>query len=171
LIELLIVVAIILIIAAIAVPNLLKSKMAANEASAASSLRTVSTANVTYSSTYNEGFAGTLGALGPPAAGGTDSSANANLIDSTLAGGLGSTADTSVKSGYTFTYVPSVAPPTTAAPNPDYSLMATPVGPGSTGTSTFCVDQTNVVLKDATGATKAGTASGCPAQSATFVPM
>jgi type IV pilus assembly protein PilA len=57
LIELLIVVAIILIIAAIAVPNLVKSKMAANEASAAASLRTIGTANVTYSSTYNIGFA------------------------------------------------------------------------------------------------------------------
>ena len=67
LIELLIVVAIILIIAAIAVPNLLRSRMAANEASAASAERTVATANVTYSSTYNLGFAGSLAQLGPTA--------------------------------------------------------------------------------------------------------
>jgi prepilin-type N-terminal cleavage/methylation domain-containing protein len=59
LIELLIVVAIILIIAAIAIPNLLRSRMAANESSAAGSLRAVATANVTYSTTYNAGFAGT----------------------------------------------------------------------------------------------------------------
>ena len=69
LIELLIVVAIILIIAAIAVPNLLKSKMAANEASAAASSRTIGTGNVTYSSTYNIGYAGTLAQLGPTSAG------------------------------------------------------------------------------------------------------
>ncbi|MCH8266735.1 MAG: prepilin-type N-terminal cleavage/methylation domain-containing protein [Acidobacteria bacterium] len=66
LIELLIVVAIILIIAAIAVPNLLRSRMAANEASAASALRTLGTANITYSSTYNIGFAGLLAHLGLP---------------------------------------------------------------------------------------------------------
>src|ERR1035437_11203597 len=80
LIELLIVVAIILIIAAIAVPNLLKSKMAANEASAAASLRTIGTGNVTYSSTYNIGYAGSLGAMGPPVAGTAASLANAGLM-------------------------------------------------------------------------------------------
>ena len=171
LIELLIVVAIILIIAAIAVPNLLKSKMAANEASAASSARTIDTGNVTYSSTYNIGFAGTMGALGPPAAGGASSSANADLIDSVLSAGLASTADVSTKSGYSFTYVPSVAAPTTAAPNPTFALNATPVGPGSSGTSTFCTDQTNVVRKDATGAAPGGTGTGCPTGGATLLPM
>ncbi len=60
LIELLIVVAIILIIAAIAIPNLLRSRMAANEASAVGSIRTVNTAEVTFNSTYNDGFANTL---------------------------------------------------------------------------------------------------------------
>src|SRR4029434_4553377 len=66
LIELLIVVAIILIIAAIAIPNLLRSKMSANEASAVGSLRTLHTACVTSQSTYNAGFAPTLAALGGP---------------------------------------------------------------------------------------------------------
>ncbi len=56
LIELLIVVAIILIIAAIAIPNLMRSRMAANEASAVGSLRTINTAQVTYSTTYGTGF-------------------------------------------------------------------------------------------------------------------
>ena len=56
LIELLIVVAIILIIAAIAIPNLLRSRIAANQASAVGSLRTLNTAEITYSSTYNVGF-------------------------------------------------------------------------------------------------------------------
>src|SRR5438094_8975810 len=66
LIELLIVVAIILIIAAIAIPNLLRARIAANEASAVSSLRTINTAEVTYSTTYpTVGYAATLAALGP----------------------------------------------------------------------------------------------------------
>src|SRR5437764_10190965 len=83
LIELLIVVAIILIIAAIAIPNLIKSKMAANEASAVGSLRTINTAEQTYSSTYGTGFTdlATLGSSG--------------IVDAVLAGGK--------KSGYSLT--------------------------------------------------------------------
>ena len=72
LIELLIVVAIILIIAAIAIPNLLRSRIAANEASAVGSLRTINTAEVTYASTYpSNGFASALTTLGPPSGGGS----------------------------------------------------------------------------------------------------
>jgi prepilin-type N-terminal cleavage/methylation domain-containing protein len=152
LIELLIVVAIILIIAAIAVPNLLRSRMAANESSAAASLRTIATANVTYSSTYNVGYAGALTALAPSTA---PTSAAADLLDSVL-----STA-TPVKSGYTFTYVPSNAAPTAASPNPSFSVGATPVGPGSSGTSTFCTDQTNVVGRNTTGTAPGNTGTGC----------
>src|SRR6058998_2008150 len=66
LIELLIVVAIILIIAAIAIPNLLRSKIAANESSAVGSVRTIGTAEVTYSSSWGSGFAATIQALGGP---------------------------------------------------------------------------------------------------------
>src|SRR6266581_586312 len=90
LIELLIVVAIILLIAAIAIPNLVRSKMAANESSAVSSLRTLTTAQATYSSMYGVGFATTYAELGP----GNNTCATANLIDPTLAGGS--------KSGYNF---------------------------------------------------------------------
>jgi type IV pilus assembly protein PilA len=165
LIELLIVVAIILIIAAIAVPNLLKSKMAANEASAVAAGRTIGTSNITYTSTYNVGFAGTLGALGPPAAGAPSSSANADLIDTVLAGGSGGAAITATKSGYTFNYVagPSGATPTTAAPNGAFSVEAVPVSAGSSGTSTFCLDQTNVIRKDPAGGATAADATGCSA--------
>src|SRR3974390_3391482 len=91
LIELLIVVAIILIIAAIAIPNLLRSRMAANEASAVGSIRTLNTASVTYNSTYGNGFPPSLATLGGT---GTVSCNNAELIDIVLAGGT--------KSGYTF---------------------------------------------------------------------
>ena len=98
LIELLIVVAIILIIAAIAIPNLLRSRIAANEASAVGSLRTINTAEVTYASTYPaQGFAATLGALGPGSST-TATSTNANLLDSVL----GCTTQPCTKSGYVF---------------------------------------------------------------------
>ncbi len=138
LIELLIVVAIILIIAAIAVPNLLRSRMAANESSAAGSLRTISTSNVTYSTSYNIGFAGTLASLGPAA--GAATSAAADLIDGTLAAGT--------KSGYIFTYGAPAAAPTVVAPNATYTTNGLPVGADTTGVSSFCIDQTNVVRKD-----------------------
>src|SRR3989449_5415705 len=85
LIELLIVVAIILIIAAIAIPNLLRSRIAANEASATATLRTLNTSEVTYASTYNSGFTDTLTKLGAPASG-QPTSANADLVDPILAG-------------------------------------------------------------------------------------
>src|SRR5579872_5502027 len=105
LIELLIVVAIILIIAAIAIPNLMRSRIAANQASAVGSLRTFNTAEVTYASTYNSGYSATLGYLGPPASGSMPTSTAAGLVDSVLSGGS-STSTGSVKSGYSFTYSP-----------------------------------------------------------------
>ena len=117
LIELLIVVAIILIIAAIAIPNLLRSRMAANEASAVGSLRTINTAQVTFQSTYGIGY-GTLAALTcvPLLVGAASPSvALACLIDSNLGGGT--------KSGYTFTSRP---PSTARARLPARSLTSTP---------------------------------------------
>src|ERR1700683_2822910 len=84
LIELLIVVAIILIIAAIAIPNLLRARIAANESSAVSSVRTMNTAQVTYQSTYpTVGYSSTIAILGPSASTGctTPASTNACLVD------------------------------------------------------------------------------------------
>jgi len=98
LIELLIVVAIILIIAAIAIPNLLRARIAANEASAVSSLRTINTAEVTYSTTYpTVGYAATLAALGPANAtcSAGPAQANACMLDFNLG-----SAATIAKSGY-----------------------------------------------------------------------
>src|SRR5712692_8726227 len=100
LIELLIVVAIILIIAAIAIPNLLRSKMAANEASAVASLRTYNTSIVAYQTTYQTDPATNLAQLGPST---TPSSAAADLVDNLL----GVAAPT--KSGYTFVYTAGTA--------------------------------------------------------------
>ncbi len=161
-IELLIVVAIVLIITTIAVPNLLRSKMAANESSAAASCRTLATANATYNSSYQVGYAGSLGALGPPAAGTAASSANANIIDSVLAGGTGGAAMSSTQKGYSFTYAsgPAGAAPTMTAPNLTFSVLAVPVA-RTTGTSTFCVDQSSVVKKDPAGSTSGPAAGGC----------
>src|ERR1700677_2948003 len=93
LIELLIVVAIILIIAAIAIPNLLRARIAANEASAVGSVLTIPTAQVTFSSTWGVGFATSLTALGSPGACVTPVVTAACLIDPILTSGI--------KSGYT----------------------------------------------------------------------
>ena len=157
LIELLIVVAIILIIAAIAVPNLLRSRMAANESSAAVSMRTISTANITYSSVYGIGYAQTFSFLGPDSSNpGVTSSAFADLIDSTLRTGL--------KSGYDFnTY--DVVDANTDGIFDTYTEVAVPILPQQTGNSTFCVDHSNIILKDPSGVnTVAGSpGGGCPA--------
>ena len=152
LIELLIVVAIILIIAAIAIPNLLRSRIAANQASAVGSLRTLNTAEVTYSTTYNTGYSATLSDLGPPAASSpTPTSTAAGLIDEVLAGmstpgGNATTAQTSQKSGYQFVY----APGSTTAPVTTYSFTASPISPGTTGTNYYYTDQSGVIRQNST---------------------
>jgi len=98
LIELLIVVAIILIIAAIAIPNLLRARMAANESAAASSIRTINTAEVSYYTTYpTTGYSADLKSLGG-AAPCTPAIANACLIDESLATASAAPG----KSGYLF---------------------------------------------------------------------
>jgi type IV pilus assembly protein PilA len=148
LIELLIVVAIILIIAAIAIPNLLRSKMAANEASAVGSLRTITTASVTYSSTYGNGYAPTLGALGGAATTTTATCNTSLLIDSVLS--AAGTGNVSVKSGYTFTYTPGTAiapagPGCTNAGLNTYTITALPVTVGTTGQRGFFTDPSGVM--------------------------
>jgi type IV pilus assembly protein PilA len=105
-IELLIVVAIILLIAAIAVPNLIHSRMAANESSAVASIRTVNTAQTSYSWSWSNGLAADLDFLGEPA-GAAATSNNAEIIDPVL-----SANNASVESGYTFTLGPGVMPVT-----------------------------------------------------------
>ncbi len=129
LIELLIVVAIILIIAAIAIPNLLRSKMAANESSAAASVRSIVTAQVTYSSTYGLGYAPSLKELG---SGATvpcvATSAASCLIDSVLSSGT--------KSGFN---VATIGTATT------FVASAVPSTLNVTGNKAFCADETLVV--------------------------
>jgi len=150
LIELLIVVAIILIIAAIAIPNLLRSRIAANQASAVGSLRTLNTAEITYATTYNTGYTSSLGDLGPPAAGSNPTSTAAGLIDSVLSGSAqgGSTATTAAKSGYQFTYTPA-ATDTSGRINL-YGITATPISVGTTGTNYYYTDQSGVIRQNST---------------------
>jgi type IV pilus assembly protein PilA len=141
LIELLIVVAIILIIAAIAIPNLLRSKMAANESSAVGSLRTINTAEVTYATAYpNVGYSSTLQQLGGAAvacaAAGGAAPANACLIDNVLATAI---AIPSAKSGYFFNLQPGAVVGTT------YTVQGIPATPGTTGQRYFFTDQTGVI--------------------------
>ena len=143
LIELLIVVAIILIIAAIAIPNLLKSRIAANQASAVGSLRTMNTSEVTYSTTYTTGFSPDLVSLGPPASGNA-SATSAGMIDSVLAAG--------VKSGYSFTYTTTVSG---TGRYDTYTINANPSTPGTTGTNYYFTDQTNVIRQNSTAAAAA----------------
>ena len=144
LIELLIVVAIILIIAAIAIPNLLRSKMAANEASAVGSLRTLNTASVEYSTSYG-GYPSNLTVLGPIASGGTASSGLADLVDSVLSSGI--------KSGYTFAL--TVGTSDANGNVLSYHTTATPTSPGTTGQRYFYSDQSGVIRANSAGAATA----------------
>jgi type IV pilus assembly protein PilA len=136
LIELLIVVAIILVIAAIAIPSLLRSRIAANEASAVGSLRAINNAEVTYNTSYNN-YTCTLATLGPPSGGGSPSSTGASIIDATLASGT--------KSGYTFTAgTCNVSGSFTTS----YQWLADPSSPGTSGTRHFCTDDSFNVKVD-----------------------
>ncbi len=141
LIELLIVVAIIGIIAAIAIPNLLASRRAANEGSAQQSLRTMSSAEATYKSTAGNGQYGDV-----------DSLVQQNLIDSVLGSSSG-------KSGYNFTTGSAPAASTT-----DFVIAAAPMtisGVTATGTREFCIDQSGVLTaKTAASSTVATSCSG-----------
>jgi len=150
LIELLIVVAIILIIAAIAIPNLLRSRIAANQASAVGSLRTLNTAEVTYATTYNTGYSGTLGDLGPATAGNSPTATAAGLIDEVLSGQNpgGSAATVSSKSGYTFTY--TAGGTDTSGRINTYGITATPISVGTTGTNYYFTDMSGVIRQNST---------------------
>jgi len=123
LIELLVVVAIILIIAAIAIPNLIKAKISANEAAAASGIHAINTAEITYQSANPTiGFSALLADLGPSGGG---------YLDAVLAGGQ--------KSGYQYTYAPIGT-----TPYLQYTLTVDPLSRGVTGSRSFYSDETNV---------------------------
>lgn len=124
----------IMIIAAIAIPNLLRARMAANEASATVSLRVLATACETYKAQYG-GYPRALANLGPSDSPSADA---AGLIDVTLASGR--------ESGYVFDYSPvKTEGNRIAAPITTYGASADPIVPNSTGTRHFFIDQTMVI--------------------------
>jgi len=141
LIELLLVVSVILIISAIAVPNFLRSRLRANEASAVASLRVINTAAITYSITYPDlGFPAQLTILGgvnPCSASSTQSC----LIDDILAQGT--------KAGYSFSWTGDGA-----VPSVSFVDTGIPQSIGSSGQNMYCSDQTGVIHYDPSG-------SGC----------
>jgi type IV pilus assembly protein PilA len=145
LIELLIVVAIILIIAAIAIPNLMRARMSANESSAASSIRTINTAEVSYLTAYpSVGFTAlsNLGGASPC----TPSTTTGCFLDNFLATSAG--AGTNGKDGFTFALT---------ATSSTYTSDAEPVTLNTTGTRSFCSDQTGLIyFLAANGCTPAG---------------
>jgi len=154
LIELLIVVAIILIIAAIAIPNLMQARVFSNEAAAASQLRTVNTAEVSYSTAYSAVGYGTLAALGGSAVPCVPDSGNACLIDNSLATNYNGNG----KNGYNFML-------TLTNSNGNYAATAYPISVGTGGNNSFCSIEDGVVRKDTTGANDSSynTCAGVPA--------
>src|SRR5258708_13850596 len=140
LIELLIVVAIILIIAAIAIPNLLRARMQANEASAAASLHALNTAEISYSSAFPTiGFSASLSNLGDGGVSPCPGSATASCyIDPNLASGP--------KTGYVFTY----AQDTTSTPSLHYTVNVDPTSRGTSGQRSFFSSDNNVTRYNTT---------------------
>jgi len=124
---------IILMIAAIAIPNLLRSRLAANEASAIGSLRSINIGEEKYATTYAGGFSRDLTSLDGD--GNQRSKNSAGLIDSMLAGGT--------KSGYRFTYAAGSDDPKSGITS--YTIHADPIKPGSTGESYYFTDQTGII--------------------------
>ncbi len=147
LIELLIVVAVILIIAAIAIPNLLRSKIAANEASAVASMRAYNTSIVAYETTYVTAPTTDLSSLGPAT---TPSSTAADLVDNLLG------VAAPVKSGYAFTYTPGAASASGIVAS--YSILAVPLSAG-TGQRQFFTDETGVIRQTTDGSTPSATST------------
>ena len=164
LIELLIVVAVILIIASIAIPNMMRAKMAANQSAAVGDLRTIASAEANFSSTYNDGYTLTLVQLGGPI--GSNTCANANMIDNVLGG-----SDPSQKSGYTFTFTASgvaqlvagIPAACGASGDTGFEVSAVPITVNTTGTASYCIDDGGAVRVDSAGGAGANGVYPCPA--------
>lgn len=131
-----------LVVGAIAIPNLLRARIAANDASAVASVRTANVAQITYQSTYpQKGYAHDLASLGPDPSGSDKiSSQHASLIDSTLGGGDCKAGSWCVKAGYRFMITTSCK----VLPCIDYLVLATPVS-SNTGTKNFCATSDAVI--------------------------
>jgi prepilin-type N-terminal cleavage/methylation domain-containing protein len=139
LIELLIVVAVILIIAAIAIPNLIRARIAANEGAAVSSIRTIMTAEAAYNTSYPDiGYAPSLVDLAGAGSPCSPSSSNACLIDTVLAAGT--------KSGYIFNATGGT--PNSLGSNTTFEVGTAPISPNITGVRRFCGTNDNMIRYD-----------------------
>ena len=138
LIELLVVVGIILIIAAFALPNLLRSKLSANEASAAATLRVLFSAENLYVGAYNV-YSPDLTSLGPATPGTAPNSSAADLADRVLSGQIAGQAAQFDKAGYRFRYTPI------GNPAKQFAITADPISRGATGQHSFYMDQSGVI--------------------------
>jgi type IV pilus assembly protein PilA len=139
---------VVLIVAAIAIPNLLRARMAANAASAVGSLRTIETAAGTYRATYRNGFPPSLQTLGSDGSGAPNCN-GAQLIDPALASGA--------KNGYEFTYRLGFLPPESAGASPtrpkgcdiaglpSFEVHADPITRGTTGQQSFYMDDSGII--------------------------
>jgi prepilin-type N-terminal cleavage/methylation domain-containing protein len=130
--EVFIVVAIILILAAIEIPNLWRARMAANQAAAAASMRAIQTAEAVYAATYGNGYTTQLSQLGPPGSGTPSTSIAAGLLDKLLAGGS--------KGGYRYIYIPG---PVTDGKISSFTVKAVPAAPCETGFVSYTVNSSD----------------------------
>lgn len=145
LLELTVVVGVILTIAAIAVPNFLRSKVAANEASAVSSIRIIHSVQIAYSTQYPAlGFSDTLAKLGPPPAGQVANPTRAALLDSEL----GCNAQPCRKHGYEFNIEQ-----TETVPISSFRITAVPMEVGRSGHRGFCGSVSGMITVDLKGGT------------------
>jgi prepilin-type N-terminal cleavage/methylation domain-containing protein len=160
LIELLIVVAIILIIAAIAIPNLLRAKISANESSAVGSVRNIITAQASYSAAYPEyGYGKNLVFLGqnggPNCPNGPDPVLGACLLDSVLAANANP-----IKSGYYFSVTAdnqdAVADANGIKAYHGFTIAAVPVKFNQSGVRDFCAGEDGVMRQNPNAADAAG---------------
>lgn len=148
LIELLIVITIILIIVAIALPNYHHVQMSGNETAAAGTLKTIMQDAVVYNNEYSNGYPPSLGALGGPAGSQKGTCDNAKLLDEVMSNnGSGNTA---TKNGYVYTYIPGPATGTNAQGCTNqgvvsYTVVAVPQVPGSTGRKGFYTDDSGAI--------------------------
>jgi len=145
LIELLIIAGILLVLAAIVTPALLRTRISANEASAVAVLRSIRSAQLQYSQFYpTVGFADNITKLGPPAPGQAPSSSQANLLDFVL----GCSNQPCLKSGYLF-----AVDQTSGTPINAFRVTAVPQTPGRTGQRGFCSTEPRVITADPAGGT------------------
>ncbi|MGH8246751.1 MAG: type II secretion system protein [Gammaproteobacteria bacterium] len=150
LVELMIVAVIMITIAAMALPALLRARLQANEANAAGAMKVIVKSQVAYALAFNTGYSADLYSLGPTG-GGNPSAGRADLVDEIIAGSVpGSLAFT--KAGYLFTYTPQGAFPNVQT----FTLTAAPAIPGSTGRRYFYADQTLIIRGSTTGPAGSG---------------